>query len=160
MADASPALPAVAAPAPPVPQKPQKKKIEYEFRFEPVGDFTAADLFIKGEIAAKMWITPKISAVYKSLTGEEVDKINEAVKVKDGMSVTQFNTEITYYNLAYSVIEIDGKPVTGGLQDKLGRYRKMSANILTLFQVAYLEFNAHVNELLEGEEALGIAKKS
>lgn len=154
--------PPAAPPAPEAekPAEPEKPKRNYVLNWEPTKDFDEASLFTKGRVSAKVWISDKTFIGLQSLSGEEVDKVNEKVKVGNGMSFTHYNTEITYENLAYAGISINGEPVKGDHEARVAYFKKMAAPILARFALAYLEFNAHVDDLFAGKGVLDTAKKS
>lgn len=139
-------------------QKPRKP--HYTLPWDPVGKFDEETLFVQGRIQAKFWLSSTITVVFRSLLGEEIDKINEAVKVGKEMSIGHFNTEITYQNYAYSLVRIRDEDFSGTLEEKLAKIRALPAPILIRLQLAYLEFNDHIDDLFVGKEVLDLAKKS
>jgi hypothetical protein len=151
---------APAAPAAAEPQKEAKQARAYSLKFEPDKDFNETTLFLKGSVTGKVWISAAVPVSLRSLTGEEVDKINEAVTVKDGMSLQAYQTDLTYWNLAFSVTAIGSEPFSGTTEEKLAKLRKMATAVLTRMALAYLEFNSRVSELFDGKEATEVAKKS
>ncbi len=156
-----PDAPQVAAPpqSPAQPPPPPPPKV-YTLGFEPIGEFSETELFLKGVIRAKLWISEKVPAHFRSLTGEDVDKVNEAVKVTPQMTASQYNTEITYHNLAHSIEAIGGAPFTGTVDERLKKIRAMASAVLGRLTMAYLEFNDHVDELFVGKGVGDLAKKS
>lgn len=168
MPEATPESPPAAPPpaAPPAPEakkppaEPEKPKREYILRWEPEKEFDESSLFTKGRVSAKVWISDKTFIGLQSLSGEEVDKVNEKVKIGNGMSFSHYNTEITYENLAYSGISINGEAVKGDHETRVAYFKKMAAPILARFALAYLEFNGHVDDLFVGKGVLDTAKKS
>jgi hypothetical protein len=162
--ESPPATPPPAAPPAPdaktPPAKPEEPKREYVLRWEPDKEFDESALFTKGRVAAKVWISDKTFIALQSLSGEEVDKVNEKVKIGQGMSFSHYNTEITYENLAYAAISINGEPVKGSHEERVAYFKKMAAPILARFAMAYLEFNLHVDDLFAGKGVLDTAKKS
>lgn len=149
---------AQADPKPPAPAAVQP--YPYKLVFEPVGDFSEAELFIKGFVSGKIWLSDKNFVIMRSLIGTEVDEINEKVKVTADMTVSHFNTEITYNNLARSIKELAGKPFDGTVDEKLSKIRGIAGPILARLSMAYLEFGHHVDELFVGKEGGDTAKKS
>lgn len=141
-----------------VDQKPEKDK--YTLKFEPVGEWSEETLFINGRLRGKVNLGQRLSVIMKSLSGNEVDQVYKAVPVVQGMSRDQYNTEVTYYDLAYSLDSIGDKKMPEKLEDRLTMLRGLAAPILSRLTLAYLEFNARVDELFRGQEALGTAKKS
>ena len=168
MPEVSPTSPPAAPPkeAPPAPEaktppaSPDQPKRDYVLRWEPEKDFNESTLFTKGRVAAKVWISDQTFIALQSLSGEEVDKVNETVKVGNGMSFSHYNTEVTYHNLAFSAINVNGEPVKGSHEERVAFFKKMAAPILARFALAYLEFNAHVDDLFAGKGVLDAAKKS
>jgi len=151
---------AVSAPptqAPP-PAPPQKRP--YTLRFEPVGEFNETELFTKGTLRAKLWISDKIVASFKSLTGEEVDRINEAVKVTPQTTTAQYNTEITYHNLAHSIESVNGSVMPSDFAERLKKFRSMASAVIGRLSLAYLEFNDRIDELFVGKGVAELTKKS
>jgi len=136
------------------------KLMKYEFRFEPGEDFSETALFVKGFVCGTVWISGNTPVVFRSMTGEDVDKINDTVKIKPDMTVAQFNTQITYWNLAFAVEKIGETKMDGSPEEKVKRFQAMAAPILARLQLAYLEFNAHIEELFKGKEVGDLAKKS
>lgn len=132
----------------------------YLLKWEPIGEFTEEALFIKGVVRAKVWITEKVIIHYRSLSGEEVDKVNEGIKVTEGMSVAHFKTEQSYWNLAHSIESIADKPFEGKVEEKLAMIRKMAAPILHRILLGYMEFGNHVDDLFVGKGGQEVAKKS
>lgn len=145
--------PAVTQPQTPEPQK-------YILKFEPIEPFTEAELFAKGFVRGKTWISDQKTAVLRSLTGEETDKIDEACRIKPGMSQREYNTLTTYYNLAYAVEMMDDQKLNGTVEDKVKHLKALAAPILTRLSLAWLEFNARVDELFVGKGGVELAKKS
>lgn len=146
---ASPTKPDIKAPPPKT----------YTLKFEPIGEFNETELFTRGVLRAKFWLSEGIVARFKSLTGEDVDRINDAVKTTAQMTVTQYNTEITYHNLAHSLEAINDTIYSGTFEERLKKVRAMASAVLGRLTVAYLEFNDHVDELFAGKGD-GLAKKS
>lgn len=142
------------------PPQETEKPYEYTLKFEPVGDFNETELFVKGFVKGRLWLSDKMTVVYRSLIGTEVDAINEAVKIVPGMTITHFNTEQTYHNLAHSIEEVGGKKFEGTLEEKLQRIRPMAGPILARLSLAYLEFGHHVDDLFKTNGGLETAKKS
>ena len=155
MADSPPAT-AEQTPASPA----ALKAPEYMLKWEPIGEFSEEALFTKGTVRAKVWISDKTAVHYRSLGGEEVYKINEGIKVAEGMSVSHFRTEQTYWNLAFSVETIGDKAFEGTFAEKLARVRVMAAPILSRLSFGYLEFSGHVDDLFVGKKGDDVAKKS
>jgi hypothetical protein len=153
MADATPAAPPEVTPKQPDPSK-------YTLKFEPVGEFTETELFIRNRVSGKVWITERMAVTLRSLTGREVDAIHEAIKVTPDMTSMHYQTEVTYRNLAHSLQNIGAEPFTGTIEEKLNKIRDLSATILLKTSLAYAEFSDHVADLLAGKEAGEIAKKS
>lgn len=147
-------------PAPPeTPDKPAEER-KYILKFEPVGEFSETELFVKGCVRGKIWISDQTPLLMKSLTGEETDKVDEAVRVKPGMSQREYNTQTTYYNLAYSIEAIGDKKLDGPIEDRVKQIRAMAAPVLGRMSLAILEFGIHVDELFVGKGGLELAKKS
>jgi hypothetical protein len=142
------------------PENGTKSSIQYQYKFDPGEDFSETALFVKGVVRGTIWISGNTPVLYRSLTGEEVDRINAAVKVTPDMSVTTFNTEVTYWNLAHSIEKIGETRIEGAVEEKIKRFRSMAAPILTRLQLGYLEFNLHIEELFKGKEVGELAKKS
>lgn len=136
------------------------EKSPYTLRFEPGSEFDETTLFLKGRVRGTLWISEAVPVVMRSLTGREVDAINEAVKIKEGMSVHQFNTEVTYWNLTYALESISGKRPPEAVEERLEWLKDLAAPILSRLQVAYLEFSDHVADLFKGKEGGALAKKS
>ncbi len=143
---------------PPNPVSPPTKS--YTLKFEPIGAFTADELFVKGFLKGKFWISDTIVARFRSMTGEDVDKINEAVKVSASTTVAHYNTEITYRNLAHSLEAINDTVFSGDVEDRVKKVRSMPSALLGRLSLAYLEFNDRIDSLFIGKEAEGVAKKS
>jgi glutamine cyclotransferase len=143
---------------PAAPTLPTKRT--YTLKYEPIGEFSETELFVKGVVRAKFWLSDGIVARLKSLTGEDVDKVNDAVKATPQMTVTQYNTEITYHNLAHSLEAINDTIYSGSFEDRLKKVRAMASAVLGRLTVAYLEFNDHVDELFAGKGGSDLAKKS
>jgi hypothetical protein len=137
-----------------------KKERVYSFKFEPDPEFTETALFLKGSIRGKIWISDMTSVVMRSLLCDEVDKINDAVRIKEGMSINAYQTEITYWNLAFSTVRLGDAFFEGTTEEKIKKLRQMASPILMRLSMAYLEFSDHVDDLFKGKEALAIAKKS
>lgn len=149
-------------PAPPeTPQaESEKQQRKYILKFEPVGAFSETELFIKGFVRGKVWVSDQIPVVMRSLTGEETDKVDEAVKVKPGMSQREYNTLTTYYNLAYAIESVGDKKLDGAIEDRVKYFKAMAAPILGRMALAVLEFGGHVDELFVGKGGAELAKKS
>lgn len=141
----------------PEPASPPRK---YTLKFEPVGEFTETELFTRGTVRGKVWITDTLAARFRSLTGEDVDRVNEAVKVTPQTTAAQYNTEITYHNLANSLEGVGDTTISGPVEDRLKKIRAMSSAVLQRLTVAYLEFNDHVDEIFVGKGVADLAKKS
>jgi hypothetical protein len=153
-----PDAPQVAAPPQSPAQAPPPKT--YTLRFEAAGEFNETELFLKGVIRAKIWISEKVCVRFKSMTGEDVDKVNEAVKVTPQMTASQYNTEITYHNLAHSIEAVGETQFSGTIDERLKKIRAMASAVLGRLTMAYLEFNDHVDELFVGKGVGDLAKKS
>jgi hypothetical protein len=153
-----PDAPQVTAPPQSPVQAPPPKV--YTLRFEPIGEFNETELFLKGVIRAKVWISEKVCARFKSMTGEDVDKVNEAVKVTPQTTASQYNTEITYHNLAHSIEAVGETAFSGTVDERLKKIRAMASAVLGRLTMAYLEFNDHVDELFVGKGVGDLAKKS
>lgn len=153
---APPVAPAVETPA----ATPKMQPRAYSMKFEPDVDFNETTLFIKGAVRGIVWISAATQIGMKSLLAEESDKINDEVKVKDGMTISTYQAEITYWNLAYAIESIGSKPFEGSVQDKIKKLRGMATAVLVRMSMAYLEFCGHVDDLFRGKEALDLAKKS
>lgn len=149
----------VSAPPQSPTQAPPPKKT-YMLKFEPVGEFSETELFMKGVVRAKLWLSDVTVARLKSMTGDEVDKINEAVKVTPTMTTTQYNTEITYHNIAHSLEAINDTPYAGTFEERLKKIRSMASAVLGRLTIAYLEFNDHIDEIFTGKGVAELAKKS
>jgi hypothetical protein len=153
----------MADPTPAAPQEADKTKpdpLKYTMKFDHVGEFTEAELFIRNRVAGKIWLTERMSVTLRSLIGREVDAIHEAIKVGPDMTSMHYQTEVTYRNLAYSLQKIGDEPFVGTLEEKLVKIRDMSATILLKLSLAYAEFSDHVADLFVGKEAGALAKKS
>lgn len=133
---------------------------EYRLKFEPVGEFTEAELFVHGSVKGKAWLSEQSNVIFRSLIGTEVDEINTVVKATPDMTVNHFHTELTYRNLAHSMVEFGGKSFDGSIEEKLKKIRAMAGPILARLSIAYLEFGHHVDELFVGKVGLDTAKKS
>jgi hypothetical protein len=149
-------------PAPPEKPKPEPEKLEnrYILKFEPVGVFSETELFVKGFLRGKIWVSDQTTVTFRSLTGEETDKIDEVVKIKPGMSQREYNTQTTYYNLAYGVEAIGEEKLSGTAEEKVKRLKSMASAVVARISLAWLEFNGHVDELFVGKGGLELAKKS
>lgn len=139
---------------------PAPSNSRYILKFEPSAEFNETELFVKGTVRGKVWISEQTALSMKSLTGEETDKIDDLVKIKPGMSQREYNTLTTYYNLAFAVERIGDKPVDGPVEERVKHFRGMAAPILSRMALAYLEFNGHVDDLFVGKGAQDLAKKS
>lgn len=144
---------------PPAPPAEAPKKT-YTLKFEPLEDFSEMALFVKGRVRGKVWVTDRIPVVYRTLIGSEIDAVNAAVKVREGMSITQYNTESSYHNLAHTVEQVGDVKLEGTVEERLQKIRAMAAPVLTRLLAGYLEFNDRVSDLFAGKEASEIAKKS
>ena len=151
-------------PASPPETKPVEPKapepVRYILKFEPVGTFTETELFTKGFLRGKVWVSDQTPVTFRSLTGEETDKIDEAVKIKPGMSQREYNTQTTYYNLAYGVEAVGEEKLSGTDEDKVKKLKSMASAIVARMSLAWLEFNGRVDELFVGKGGLELAKKS
>lgn len=147
MADTTPA-----AQKPPAPT--------YTLKFEPVGEFNETELFVRNRVTGQLWISETVSVTLRSLTGREVDAIHEAIKIGVEMTAMHYQTEVTYRNLAHSIVKIGDKEFTGKLEEKLDKIKDMSGVILLRMSLAYAEFSDHVSELFAGQKAVDVAKKS
>lgn len=153
------APPAAAAEAhPKEEQKPKRRP--YQLKFEPIGEFSETELFVSGRVSGKVWISDSTPVTFKSMTGREVDVVNEAVKIKDGMSSLFYQTEITYQNLSFALEKIGDKPFSGKPEEKMSKIRDMSAAVLLRLSMAYLEFMDHVDEIFSGKVVSDTSKKS
>lgn len=150
------------APAPAPEAPPAASKPTYTLKFEPVGDFTDMEIYLKGCVRGKFWLSENVIAQMKSLTGEEIDTINAAVKPETTWTVTRYNTEVTNLNLALSLEKVSDRIFGGTLEEKVAAIRKMGAPILSRMQLAFVELNERVNELfaIKGKEAENQVKKS
>jgi hypothetical protein len=146
------------APAAPTPKA--KEPPKYSLKFEPVGEFTETELFVRNRVSGKIWISGKTSITFRSMTGREVDMIHDAVKITQDMTSMHYQTEVTYRNLSHSIVKIGDASFDGTPEEKLSKVRDMSAAVLLQLSVAYLEFSDHVNELFAGKEVNDSAKKS
>lgn len=155
---------APAAAPPPAAEAPAKKPKEYTLKFEPIGDFNLETLFVRGFLAAKIWLTDTIAVELKSLTGEEVDEVNNSVfKLTEKMTQYQYNTEVTYRNLAHSVMKLGSEAVTGTFEEKVAKTKKRAGSVIGRMQLAYLELNDRIDDLYvpqEGKEQESLGKKS
>jgi len=156
----SPPAPPPAAPAAEATAAPKMQPRAYALKFEPDQDFNETTLFVKGTVRGTVWISAAIQLGLRSLLAEESDKINDEVKIKDGMTISTYQAEITYWNLAYAIESIGGKPFEGSVQDKIKQLRGKATAVLVRMSMAYLEFCNHVDDLFRGKEALDLAKKS
>jgi hypothetical protein len=139
---------------------PAKKERVYTFKFEPDPEFTETALFLNGSIRGRIWVSDVTHLVMRSLLSEDVDRINSEVRIKEGMSINAYQTEITYWNLALSIVRLGDKGFDGTTEEKVAKLRKMASPILMRLSMAYLEFCDHVDDLFKGKEALAVAKKS
>lgn len=144
----------------PEPATPSPEPKRYTLKFEPVGTFDETELFVKGTVRGKVWLTDSSWAQFKSLTGEEVDQVNSAVKVTPQTTAAQYNTDVTYHNLARALEELAGAKVTGSIEERIARLRGMSSAVLGRLTMAYLEFNEHVDGIFAGKGVADLAKKS
>lgn len=151
-----------AAPAQTTPDAPVAKMQPrvYSLKFDPAEDFSETTLFVKGCVRGTIWISQTMKIAMRSLLSEEGDKINEEVKVKADTTISAYQSEITYWNLAYAIEAIGGEPFSGTLPEKIKKLRGMATAVLMRMAMAYLEFNGHVDDLFRGKEALDLAKKS
>lgn len=145
-------------PAAPQAAPPPEKR--YTLKFEPIGEFDEITLYTKGVVRGKVWISPTAVLTMRSLSAKEVDTINAAVKINDGMTLAHYNTEITYHNLAHSIEKIGDVDFKGEIAERIEKLRQMAAPVVTRFSLAYLEFNSRVDDLFIGKEGLETAKKS
>jgi hypothetical protein len=151
----------MADPTPETQKPPAKpKEPEYTLKFEPVGEFTETELFIRNRVTGKIWISAKTSVTFRSMTGREVDSIHEAIKVTQEMTSMHYQTEVTYRNLSHSLAKLGDVAFEGTAEEKLSKIRDMSAAVLLQLSMAYLEFSDHVGELFAGKEINDSAKKS
>lgn len=141
------------------PQESIEKK-EYLLDFEAVGDFSEGALFTGGELRGKVFISKNVTAIFKTLTGDEVDRINEAIKVDKDTTAAQYNTDVTNLNLCYSLISVGDTHLKPGSEESLEYLKTLPAAVLGRLSLAYVEFNSRVDELFGGEEVLEKAKKS
>ncbi len=158
MPEATPAPPPAAPAEATPPQSPPKKT--YTLKFEPGEDFTEVALYTKGVVRGKIWISPAVVVDMRSLSAKEVDEINSAVKITDGMTTNHYNTEITYQNLAHSIDKIGNEKLDPDIGKRIEKLKSMAAPVVTRLSLAYLEFNSRVDDLFVGKEALETAKKS
>jgi hypothetical protein len=133
---------------------------EYTLKFEPVGEFTEAELFIRYRVVGKIWISDQTAITLRSMTGREVDSVHETVKVTQEMTSMHYQTEVTYRNLAHSLVKIGSSDFSGTPEEKLNKVRDMSAMVLLKLSIAYAEFSDHVGELFGRKEVVDTAKKS
>jgi hypothetical protein len=157
MADPTPEVP-----KPEAEQKPAKPKApEYSLKFDPIGEFTETELYLRNRVTGKLWISERMSITLRSLTGREGDSIHEAIKVTQEMTSMHYQTEVTYRNLAYALVKIGDAEFSGTHEEKLNKVRDMSSMVLLKMSIAYAEFSDHVGELFAGKEGIvEAAKKS
>jgi len=134
--------------------------MQYILKFEPTEPFTETELFARGCVRGKVWITDKVPVTMRSLVGEETDKIDEAVRIKPGMSQREYNTLTTYYNLAYGIESVGDQKLSGSIEDRVKYLKGLASPILGRLSLAWIEFNTHVDELFVGKGGLELAKKS
>lgn len=146
--------------APPAGSLSASQEKKYTLRWESVDPFTEEELFINGCVRGKIWVSESTSVIMKSLTGEEVDEVNKSVRLDHQMPLAQYNTEITYHNIARSLEQIGDRKLAGSIEDRVASIRKMAAPFLVRLQLALLEFNDHVDDLFTGKEKPELAKKS
>lgn len=159
MAD-SPA-PAAAPPTPAQEAPNQKLQVrQYKLPWEAVGPFTVEEIFIKGTVRGKIMVADGMPVVYRSLIGEEVDKVNEGIKITSEMTLQQFKTEQTYWNLAFSVESVGKVTLSGTFEEKLAAIRKMNASAISRIGLGYLEFCGRIEDLFEVKGGGELAKKS
>ncbi len=156
MADAPTAPPA----PPPAETKAPNPPNEYSLKWEPVGKFSLEELFLNSFVRAKVWVADAVPVIFRSLIGEEIDKVHEGVKVVPNMTRSHFQTEQTYWNLAFALEQIGDKQPQGTFEERLAAIRKMSAPLLMRLAIGYLEFSGHVEDLFEGKGGMEAAKKS
>lgn len=161
--DAPAAPPAAEAQKPPPPPKPKRN---YTYRFEPIGDFDEDEMYIRGRVRGRIWISPKLFVEMRSVLGKETDEVYDLVRIEKGMSQDKYNTEITYHSIAQALEKIGDKPFQGTLSEKVTKLREMAGPLNSRMQLAYIEFSDHVQDIFivepptDGKPEEGLGKKS
>jgi hypothetical protein len=159
-APTAPPLKAAAAPVarPESPAKDAKPETKYKFELTEGAKFSLDNLLVQGSLEATLKLQDRVTATYRTLSVEEIQKVENAVPVGDqrDKSMKFVMNEMTIGQLYHSLIAMNGKalPAPGDGTEKDTKkhiVRNLPGVLFDLLVQGYNEFDRRSKELVTGE---------